>query len=109
MFWRHATPRLWEGIIVVSGQPIKIFQCGYYCPTIHQDAHEFVKECGRCQIDGGISRKQELSLNLIIVIELFDVWGIDFMGTFVCSHGMKYILVPVDDMSKFCGSHTTCK
>ena len=30
------------------------------------------------------------------VIELFDVWGIDFMGPFVSSHGMKYILVGVD-------------
>ena len=23
----------------------KIFQCGYYCLTIHQDAHEFSKAC----------------------------------------------------------------
>ena len=29
------------------------------------------------------------------MIELFDVWGIDFMGPFVSSHGMKYILVAV--------------
>ncbi|XP_069154608.1 uncharacterized protein [Solanum lycopersicum] len=78
----------------------KIFQCGYYCPTIHQDAHEFVKECGRCQIDGGISRKQELSLNLIIVIELFDVWGIYFMGPFVSSHGMKYVVVAINYVSR---------
>ena len=34
--------------------------------------------------------------NLILVIELFDVWGIDFMGPFVISHGMKYIVVAVD-------------
>ena len=30
------------------------------------------------------------------MIELFDVWGIDFMGPFVSSHGMKYIFVAVD-------------
>ena len=46
-------------------------------------------------------RKQELSLNPIPVIELFDVWGIDFMGPFVSSHGMKYILVEVDYVSKW--------
>ena len=78
----------------------KIFQCVYYWPTIHQDAHEFAKACDRCQRDGGISRKQELPLNLILVIQLFDVWGIDFMGPFVGSHGMKYILVAVDYMLK---------
>ena len=47
------------------------------------------------------SRKQELPLNPILVIELFDVWGIDFMGPFVSSHGMKYILVVVDYISKW--------
>ena len=58
----------------------KILQCGYYWPTLHQDAHGFAKACDRCQWDGGISRKQELPLNPILVIELFDVWVIDFMG-----------------------------
>ena len=58
-------------------------------------------ECDRCQRDGHISRKQELPLNPIVVIELFDVWGIDFMGPFVSSHGMKYILVAVDYVSKW--------
>ena len=35
------------------------------------------------------------------MIEVFDVWGIDFMGPFVSSHGMKYILVAVDYVSKW--------
>ena len=74
----------------------KILQCGYYWPTIHQDAHDFAKSCDRCQRDGGISKRQELPMNPILVIELFDVWGIDFMGPFVSSYGMKYILVAVD-------------
>ena len=51
----------------------------------------------RCKI----SRKQELPLNPILVIELFDVWAIDFMAPFVSSHGMKYILVAVDYVSKW--------
>ena len=40
-------------------------------------------------------------MNPILVIELFDVWGIDFMGPFVSSHGMKYILVVVVYVSKW--------
>ena len=35
------------------------------------------------------------------MIELFDVCGIDFMGPFVSSHGMNYILVAVDYVSKW--------
>ena len=63
----------------------KILECGYYLTTIHQDAHDFTKIYDRCQRDGGISKRQEFSLNPILVIELFDVWGIDFMGPSVSS------------------------
>ena len=34
-------------------------------------------------------------MNLILVIELFDAWGVNFMVPFVRSRGMKYILVAV--------------
>jgi hypothetical protein len=34
-------------------------------------------------------------------VELFDVWGIDFMGPFPSSMGNKYILVVVDYVSKW--------
>lgn len=33
------------------------------------------------QMQGGMSRKHELPLSLILEVELFDVWGIDFMET----------------------------
>ena len=34
-------------------------------------------------------------------VELFDVWGIDFMGPFPKSKNYEYILVPVDYVSKW--------
>jgi hypothetical protein len=34
-------------------------------------------------------------------VELFDVWGIDFMGPFPKSRDAKYILVAVDYVSKW--------
>ena len=37
----------------------------------------------------------------ILVVELFDVWGIDFMGPFNTSYGNTYILVGVDYVSKW--------
>ncbi|XP_075092539.1 uncharacterized protein LOC142172758 [Nicotiana tabacum] len=42
-----------------------------------------------------------MPMNPIQEIEVFDVWGIDFMGPFVSSYGNKYILVAVDYMSKW--------
>ncbi|XP_049410664.1 uncharacterized protein LOC125873858 [Solanum stenotomum] len=36
-----------------------------------------------------------------MVIELFDVWGLDFMVLFVSSNGVKYTLVAVDYVSKW--------
>nr|GEW95929.1 hypothetical protein [Tanacetum cinerariifolium] len=39
--------------------------------------------------------------NAIQVCEIFDVWGIDFMGPFLNSKGNKYILVAVDYLFKW--------
>nr|GEW54233.1 reverse transcriptase domain-containing protein [Tanacetum cinerariifolium] len=43
----------------------------------------------------------EMPQNAIQVCEIFDVWGIDFMGPFPSSKGNKYILVAVDYLSKW--------
>ncbi|GJV79276.1 reverse transcriptase domain-containing protein [Tanacetum coccineum] len=39
--------------------------------------------------------------NAIQVCEIFDMWGIDFMGPFPSSRGNKYILMAVDYLSKW--------
>ncbi|GKA58108.1 reverse transcriptase domain-containing protein [Tanacetum coccineum] len=39
--------------------------------------------------------------DFIQACEIFDVWGIDFMGPFPSSRGNKYILVAVDYLSKW--------
>jgi len=41
----------------------------------------------------------------ILEVELFDVWGIDFVGPFPPSHNNIYILVVVDDVSKWVGTN----
>nr|GFA61355.1 reverse transcriptase domain-containing protein [Tanacetum cinerariifolium] len=50
---------------------------------------------------GKISQKDEMPQNSIQVCEIFDVWGIDFMGPFPSSKGNKYILVAVDYLSNW--------
>nr|GEV84044.1 reverse transcriptase domain-containing protein [Tanacetum cinerariifolium] len=79
----------------------KIFDAGFFWPTIYKDAHEFVKNCDSCQRQGKISQRDEMPHNSIQICEIFDVWGIDFMGPFSSSRGNKYILVAVDYLSKW--------
>nr|GEU71006.1 reverse transcriptase domain-containing protein [Tanacetum cinerariifolium] len=65
------------------------------------DAYEFVKNCDSCQRQGKISQRDEMPQNSIQIYEIFDVWGIAFMGPFPSSRGNKYILVAVDYLSKW--------
>jgi len=41
-----------------------------------------------------------MPLNLIIMVEIFDAWGIDFMGPFSFSFGNEYILFVMGYISK---------
>nr|GEY10148.1 reverse transcriptase domain-containing protein [Tanacetum cinerariifolium] len=60
----------------------KVFDAGFFWPTIYRDAHNFVKSCDSCQRQGKISQRDEMPQNAIQVCENFDVWGIDFMDPF---------------------------
>ncbi|KAG9450627.1 hypothetical protein H6P81_010592 [Aristolochia fimbriata] len=79
----------------------KVMQSGFYWPTLYQDSKRYVSTCDRCQRTGNVSRKDEMPLTNILVCELFDVWGIDFMGPFLSSFGFEYILVAVEYGSKW--------
>nr|GEU41018.1 reverse transcriptase domain-containing protein [Tanacetum cinerariifolium] len=79
----------------------KVFDFGFYWPTIYRDAQDLVKSCNVCQSQGKISQRDEMPQNSIQVCEIFDVWGIEFMGLFLSSRGNKYILVAVDYLSKW--------
>ncbi|GJX29552.1 reverse transcriptase domain-containing protein [Tanacetum coccineum] len=79
----------------------KVFDVGFFWPTIYQDAHSMIKYCDACQRQGKISHRDEMPQNAIQVYENFNIWGIDFMGPFSSSRGNKYILVAIDYLSKW--------
>ncbi|GKB24109.1 reverse transcriptase domain-containing protein [Tanacetum coccineum] len=79
----------------------KVFDDGFFWPTIYRDAQTMIKSCYTCQRQGKILQRDEMPQNAIQVCEIFDVWGINFMGQFPSSHGNKYILVAVDYLSKW--------
>jgi hypothetical protein len=79
----------------------KILQCGFYLPTMFGNARAYCTSSKRCQKLRSISKRNMMSLNPILVVEIFDVWCIDFMGHFPNSFGFLYILVVVDYVSKW--------
>nr|GEY41585.1 reverse transcriptase domain-containing protein [Tanacetum cinerariifolium] len=68
----------------------KVFDSGFYWPTIYRDAYDLVKSCDAYQRQGKISQRDEMPQNSIQVCEIFDVWGIDFIGPFPSLRGNKF-------------------
>ncbi|GKA06384.1 reverse transcriptase domain-containing protein [Tanacetum coccineum] len=95
----HSGPT--RGHYVANYTAKKVFDLGFYWPTVYRDAHDLVTRCDTYQRQGKILQRNEMPQNSIHVYEIFDVWGIDFMGPFLSSRGNKYILVAVDYLSKW--------
>nr|GEX10161.1 reverse transcriptase domain-containing protein [Tanacetum cinerariifolium] len=72
-----------------------------------QEAFDILKACHEGPTGGHhcanltVKKRDEMPQNTIQVFEIFDIWGIDFMGPFPSSKGNKYILVAVDYLSKW--------
>ncbi|CAM8910621.1 unnamed protein product [Rhodiola kirilowii] len=63
--------------------------------------------CHECQRVGNVSARNEIPQVPILVNDVFDIWGIDFMGPFPVSCGYTYILVAVDYVSKWVEAKAT--
>ncbi|GKA69369.1 putative nucleotidyltransferase, ribonuclease H [Tanacetum coccineum] len=88
-------------------EPILFKQCTdriiqrFYWPNIFHDARRLVQVCDACQRAYNISLRDETPQKYTQVCEIFDVWGIDFMGPFPSLNRNKYILVATDYVSKW--------
>ena len=60
----------------------KILPSVFYQPTLFHDIHTFCTSFDRCQRLGSLSRRHMMPLTLIIILEVFDCWGIYFIGSF---------------------------
>ena len=101
----HASP--YGGHFAKDKTTQKILQIGFHWPTLFKDCLEWVKQCDACRRMGNISRRNEMPLQRILVVLIFYVWRIDFMGPFPSSFGNIYILLTVDYVSK-CVEATAC-
>ncbi|KAM2922713.1 hypothetical protein COP2_039036 [Malus domestica] len=86
---------------------LKVLESGFYWPTLFKDARMFCLTCDRCQRTGSIGAKDQMPQAPIFNVEIFDVWGIDFMGPFPSSFGFTYILLAVDYVSKWVEAKAT--
>ncbi|CAM8999998.1 unnamed protein product [Rhodiola kirilowii] len=85
----------------------KILDSGFFWPSIFRDAYEKCRKCDRCQRVGNVTARNEMPQVPILVNDVFDIWGIDFMGPFPISRGNIYILVAVDYVSKWVEAKAT--
>ncbi|RDX87269.1 Retrovirus-related Pol polyprotein from transposon 17.6, partial [Mucuna pruriens] len=80
----------------------RVLDCGLYWPTIFRDTHQIIFTYDKCQkARMAMNRRHEMPQQPILFCEVFDVWGIDFMGPFLVSNGYSYILLAVDYVSKW--------
>ncbi|RDY07194.1 pol, partial [Mucuna pruriens] len=54
-----------------------------------------------------INRRHEMPQQLILFCEVFNVWGIDFIGPFPISYGNSYILLVIDYVSRWVEAKAT--
>ena len=104
----HCHERACGGHFASQKTTMKVLQSGFCWPTLFKNALTMCRSCDKCQRLGKLTRKNMMPLNPILIVDLFDVWGINFMRPFPMSVGYSYILVGVDYASKWVKA-ITCK
>ena len=79
----------------------KVLQSRFYWLSIFKDSHAHVKHWDKCQRTWIISQRNEMNLENILEVEVFDCWAIDFIGPLPSSFSKEYILLVVDYISKW--------
>ncbi|KAL4271223.1 hypothetical protein GQ457_13G011960 [Hibiscus cannabinus] len=73
-----------------------------------EEQKDIMYHCHAASCGGHFGGNRTAAKN-ILEVELFDVWGIDFMGPLPSSHGNLYILLAVDHVSKWVEAIATPK
>ena len=78
-----------------------MLQSGFWWQPLFQYCKAYVLTCLECRKIGYITKRNEIPLNIMLEVESFDCWGIDFMGPFPKSNSNLYVLVCVDYVTKW--------
>eukprot|EP00253_Pinus_taeda_P003865 PITA_03865 len=77
----------------------KILRAGLWWPTLHQDSKSYCRACNVCRRTGRSSRRDELPLNPQMMLQPFEKWAIDFVGTIQLQGkkiGARYIITTTE-------------
>ena len=80
----------------------KAMTLGYWWPSMHKEALEYVKKCDQCQRFAPNIHQPGGELNLLSSPWLFVQWGLDILGPFPKAAGnKKFLLVGTDYFTKW--------
>nr|GEU89808.1 hypothetical protein [Tanacetum cinerariifolium] len=73
----------------------KVFDAGFFWPSIYQDARDMIKSCDTYQRQGKISQRDEMPQNAIQVYEILDVEAaiISDRGTYFCNDQFTRVMI----------------
>ena len=85
----------------LTGQ--KSLRAGYFCPTMFEDSHAYVRKCDACQRYAQNDLRIEMPLHISLPLVPFEKWGIDYVGPVHpnSSRGMAYIVVATEYLTKW--------
>ncbi|RVW58135.1 putative mitochondrial protein [Vitis vinifera] len=70
---------------------MKVLQSGFTWPSLFKDAHIMCRSCDRCQRLGKLTKRNQMPMNPILIVELFDVWGLTSWDLSQCLlYGVKH-------------------
>ncbi|KAK1571663.1 hypothetical protein Q3G72_020989 [Acer saccharum] len=101
----HCHSKECGGYFGASRTAIKVLQSGFWWPALFKDSRSYVEACDRCQRTGNITKRDEMPRHIMLEVEVFDVWGVDFMGPFPMSCGNRFgtlRTIVIDGGSHFC-------
>ena len=89
----------------------KIKMVGYWWPTMHNDALEYIRSCDACQRQGKPLASAHWPLTPIMPLAPFEKWGIDYVGPFIATKQRrnKWIIIATDYATKWVEAEATRK
>ncbi|GKB63523.1 putative nucleotidyltransferase, ribonuclease H [Tanacetum coccineum] len=74
----HSGPTRGHHSASITGR--KVYESGFFWPSIFKDAKDYLMRCNAFQRSRNISSRSEMPQNNIHVCDVFDIWGLDFMA-----------------------------
>ncbi|RVW69553.1 hypothetical protein CK203_059351 [Vitis vinifera] len=78
----HCHENACGGHFVSQKTTMKVLQSGFTWPSLFKDSTSCVGVVIDAKDSGSLQKKNQMPMNPILIVDFFDVWGIDFMGPF---------------------------